>query len=139
MKKRTRLNRIQIGLLIAVFVLLLPIALPLALIIIWIHHRRSFNALRVSAKATLCTKCGNILGSESLRLADAEWKKHVRTLMAKYPFVRFRIARTLHAICSHCGARYTYFEKTKTFAPEDISASGAWRKKNFTKQDAADF
>jgi hypothetical protein len=69
-----------------------------------------------------------------LRLADIEVKKVGLELKAKYPSVRFRLVRTLHAICAVCGAHYTYFAKTRSFAPEDPSATVGWRKKMLGKQ-----
>lgn len=40
----------------------------------------------------------------------------------KLPHVRFRIVRTLHAICMHCGTRYTYRDAERTFVVEQPAA-----------------
>jgi hypothetical protein len=39
-------------------------------------------------------------------------------LKRQSPGVRFRVVRTLHAICATCGKRYTYLEEENTFIPE---------------------
>ena len=71
--------------------------------------------LRRVAESTPCAQCGAILGEAALELGDELWRKHMSTLMARNPGVRFRIVRTLFAVCPKCGARYRFDEKSAVF------------------------
>ena len=42
----------------------------------------------------------------------------MRELMRAHPGVKFRLVRTLHAICPGCGTRYTFREHDRTFGVE---------------------
>ena len=113
---------IKTGLLIVLFVLLLPVTLPIALVVISVAECHKRKQKCRCAEATACEKCGATLGRESLKLADKAWAEHFRKIMADAANrqVRLRIVRTLDAICPACGARYTYFEKRQKFEIESL-------------------
>lgn len=96
---------------ILLFILLLPLILPtaFALHVVYLHRLRS------AASRFACTGCGQILGKESLGLADAEWARRMQEMRIKYPGVKFRVVRHLHAICPKCEKRYRFLEQTRSF------------------------
>ena len=108
------MSSIGTGLLVLAFFIALPVIIPVA---IFLSHRYK-RRLRRLAQSTPCQSCGKILGLEALRLADAEWSAHVAELHEKNPGIRVRLVRLLHAICRHCGTRYTHFEEENEFRVE---------------------
>lgn len=84
------------------FVLLLPVILPVALVWHGVNHYR----IRRAAKRFQCVGCGNILGSESIRLADGFFANQMKELRRKHPGVKFRTVRSFDAQCGKCGKRY---------------------------------
>lgn len=99
--------------------LFLPIIIPVVGVMNWRDQRR----MRALAKIFECKRCGQILGDRSISLADEKWAEILKTVHRADPVaIRYRIVRTLHAICTQCDMRYQYMEKTKTFvslAPDD--------------------
>jgi predicted RNA-binding Zn-ribbon protein involved in translation (DUF1610 family) len=93
----------------------MPLWLPL--VIVWqiVHTHR----LRKLAESFACVTCGRLLGREALKLADQAWAQHMDWLSREYPGSKFRMARTLYAICTACGERYTYQERERIFVLED--------------------
>jgi hypothetical protein len=104
-RKQTR--GITITLLAIAFVVLSPIILPAA----FFWRRRYETNLRRLAQSTKCRNCGNLLGLESLRIADAAVSSEVDEFRRQHPGSRYRCVRTLHAICPRCDTSYTFFEK----------------------------
>jgi transcription elongation factor Elf1 len=102
-------------LLVIAFVICIPLWIPA--LIVWNGVRK--HRLRKAANAFTCVNCGATLGVDALARADREWGNQMRELMRQHPGVRFRILRTLHAICSGCGTRYTFHENERTFVVED--------------------
>src|ERR1700761_7526125 len=95
------------GSLLAAAVVTVP--LSIAGLLVWDQmHRRRMQQL---SKETACQQCGAVLGPESLRLADDEFKKANDELKEKYPLARFRMVRTFHAVCPKCYSRYAYVDK----------------------------
>lgn len=111
MRKRRSPPKIVAVLMIAGFLLLLPVLLPFAALLNFLENRR----LKHTAQQFHCVQCGKILGRESLRRADNTWQKQMREFRVKHPGVRYRIVRKLHAICAFCDAEYTYFNAERTF------------------------
>ena len=93
------------------FILLLPLILPTAFALNEIYLHR----LRSATSRFVCTGCGQILGKQSLRLADVEWAKRMQEMRIKYPGARFRVVRDIHAICSKCGKQYRFLEQIRGF------------------------
>ena len=98
-------------LLVVVIILLSPVLIPVALLL----QALSEQTKRGVARKFVCLKCGAVLGTESLRLADVAWNEYVSRLLREKPGMRLRLCRTLHAICSQCEQEYHYLEKDKTF------------------------
>jgi hypothetical protein len=92
-------------------ILLLPLILPVAFVL----HAIYLHRLRSAASRFACIACGQVLGKESLRLADAEWAKRMQEMRIKYPGVMLRVVRDVHAICSKCGKQYRFLEQTRRF------------------------
>lgn len=104
-------KRIPTGVFVILFALGLPIIVPVACIL---HLLRKHRLRKLVLTAT-CQTCGKTLGLEALRLADVECSALVAELHKQHPLARLCLVRTLHAICPHCGTRYTYFEKDNEF------------------------
>jgi hypothetical protein len=98
-----------------VLVVFLPVIIPVVALLDHIYRKR----LRAAACAFACLSCGGILGLEAIRLADAQWEEHLRDLREKYPSIRFRLVRHVHAICPGCGVRYAFLERERTFVETD--------------------
>jgi hypothetical protein len=100
-------------------VLAMPILIPVAILSQIAYRTR----LRKAAKSFACINCGRTLGIEALKRADDVCSEQMRELTQANPGVRFRIQRTLHAICLTCGTRYTFREKERTFVVEQSRKS----------------
>lgn len=107
-----RMNTVMLTLMVIGFVILLPLWVPLACVAHGVYLRRLHSA----ANRAKCVACGQILGKESVERADAEWAEHIRELRERHPGVKFRLVRSIHAICTLCGTRYRYDEKTRELA-----------------------
>ncbi len=55
---------------------------------------------------------------EALKLADEAVADQARERMRQYPGMRFRVVRTLYAICTACGTRYTFHKDEQTLVIE---------------------
>ena len=99
------------------FVLLLFTIPLVAHVLVSQEKRKRLEA----AEHTRCSACGGILGAEAIRLADAAWDQYVAKLREENPGVRFRLVRTLDAICPHCGARYRYAKDCGAFQAESLA------------------
>jgi DNA-directed RNA polymerase subunit RPC12/RpoP len=117
----TQMKRLRLALAVVGFILLLPLLLPTALVL----HAIYLHQLRSAAARFVCTDCGQILGRESLRLADVEWAKRMKKMRIEHPGVRFRVVRAFHAICSRCGKSYRLLEQTRGFEELAESPSNA--------------
>jgi hypothetical protein len=100
------------------FLALIFILAPIGLIGVAFHNHRK----RKVAKAFPCLRCDQLLGAKSVRLADKAFRKHLKELRHRYPFAKFRIRHSCHAICATCGMRYSYRPKERTFVPETGNA-----------------
>ena len=112
---------LHIPLIVTVFFLGLPVMLPVAMI----QHVRTQRRRQRRAERTPCLRCGAGLGEAALARADAAWAEYVSKLHREYPGARFRLVRSVWAVCAACGQRYDYDEKTDTFvAKGDLIPSG---------------
>jgi hypothetical protein len=93
------------------FILLLPLWIPLVALI----HARYQKRMYTVAEGFRCHVCGVVLGRASIEQADDEWGKYFDGLHRQNPGYRFRIERTVHAICTECGQSYRFCEKTNAF------------------------
>jgi hypothetical protein len=99
-----------------VFVVLLPITLPVIAVLDALDQRR----MRTAANTFACLSCGSILGGEALKLADEAWRQSFIDMHSRSPGFRLlrrspRIVRHLYAICPRCGARFDYVHRQRTF------------------------
>jgi hypothetical protein len=92
----------------------LPALIPAAIVWAAVDNRRK----RKAAAAFHCLTCGRVLGVESVRIADSEFRKHMEELRRSNPFAKFRVVRTCDAICPACGTRYAFREEERTFILE---------------------
>ncbi len=99
---------------VAALIALLPVLLPALAVAGWFSDRQK----RAAAIRFRCTVCGVPLGEAALALADGAYAAYWERLHREHPGVHFRTVRTLDAICPHCGQRYTYVEKERTFTKE---------------------
>ena len=96
---------------VSALLLTAPLWIPVAML--WgARYRRR---LRKAAESFRCSTCGSVLGAAAVRRADEEWEAYVRELMRKNPGVKFRLVRTVHAICVSCGTPYKYVENECSF------------------------
>jgi ribosomal protein L34E len=96
---------------VSALLLMVPLWIPVAML--WgARYRRR---LRKAAESFRCSTCGSILGAAAVRRADEVWEAYVRELMRKNPDVRFRLVRTVHAICLSCGTPFKSVENDRTF------------------------
>ena len=92
-----------------------PVWIPVLKVSSIIDKRRQRKAAMLFA----CVNCGKILGSEALKLADKTEAETVSEFQRQHPDVKFfRRRRTLDAICTACGMRYTFRKDTQTFVIE---------------------
>ena len=107
----TWIKNICVALAFVGVVLLLPLIVPTALVMDSLYRYR----LRSAAGRFACTGCGQILGRESLRLADIEWANRMEEMRIKHPDVKWRVVRDVHAICPNCWKCHRYLEEAKDF------------------------
>jgi hypothetical protein len=89
-----------------------PVALVLAVALSLRSERRRLVAV---TRVSCCPACSAFLNERALETADALWARHMTALHEQHPGTRFRIVRTLVAVCSDCGARLGFAPKTRTF------------------------
>jgi hypothetical protein len=87
------------------------VAIPIALLS-WLWDRRRMQAV---AGRTHCDRCGGSLGIASLRRADTERAKRLAALQDARPTMRFRMIRSLWAICAAFGTEYDYDFHSRIF------------------------
>jgi DNA-directed RNA polymerase subunit RPC12/RpoP len=118
------------GWLLLLFVVAFLITIPVWLPCVFVWRAMHKLRLRKAANRFVCVNCGKTLGVEALRLADREWGEYVQKLMHDNPGVKFRLVRTLDAICPACGTRYSFRERERTFVLEERANRVAAREEN---------
>lgn len=112
------IKNIRECILVLVFILLLPILVPYFLLKNQVEKRRR----RQLASRFVCEQCGEVIGVEAIRLADERWSKIVEKIRSEIDSeIRLRLARTVDAICPHCGCQYCYREEGQTFIVQEVS------------------
>ena len=114
--KKQRWLGLTLVLMGAALLVFLPIILPVVGVLEALDQRR----MRSAARNFACLSCGSCLGSEAIRLADEAWRQYFSDKRASNPRVylrtaKLRIVRHLRAICPHCGARYEFIHRGRTF------------------------
>jgi hypothetical protein len=99
---------------VAAAIVFLPALIPVAIVMVAVDNRRK----RKAAAAFHCLRCARVLGVESLRIADSEFRKQMDELRRSNPFTKFSIVRTCDAICPACGTRYAFRNEDRTFVLE---------------------
>jgi hypothetical protein len=94
-----------------VFILFSPILIPIA----FLSYARDQKRVYLAVEEFRCIGCSAILGRVSIQRADDEWGKYMDELHRQNPGYRFRIERTVHAICTECEKQYRFCEKTNSF------------------------
>jgi predicted RNA-binding Zn-ribbon protein involved in translation (DUF1610 family) len=112
------IKKITGGFIFAIFILLLPIILPVSLL----QSQREKRRMRNLASRFVCLECGEVLGVEAIRLADERWDEIVKAIISRNePGTRLRLVRTVDAICPHCGCLYLYRKAERTFVVREVS------------------
>ena len=119
---------------LALSLLLLPVAMallmaayigiPLGFVVLAVDAHR----VRKAARTFACVRCGKTLGWAAVRRGNRTHLAERRARERARPWGFFRSRpRTLHAICTVCGTRYTFFADERTFRIESNgeSATGA--------------
>jgi predicted RNA-binding Zn-ribbon protein involved in translation (DUF1610 family) len=103
--KSTAWQHIEIGILIIAMLVFSPVIIPISLTIYYFELRQK----RQAANRFPCTNCGQILGAISIELANTEQHEFMQRLILENPGMKIRPAdRTVYAICSNCGTKFTY-------------------------------
>jgi predicted RNA-binding Zn-ribbon protein involved in translation (DUF1610 family) len=110
--KSSTWQNVEIGIYIITMLVLFPVIIPIALTIDYFEsHQKQQAAARFP-----CTNCGKLLGATSIKLADTEQYEFMQRLMRENSGRRIRPAtRTVYAICSNCGTKFTYLNKARLF------------------------
>lgn len=116
--QRKLVRRFKTVLILIVCMIALPVIVPYALLANALDDRRR----KRDADNFTCIRCGNILGQASIAKANEYWREHVHELHNRYPGARLRLVRDVYAICTVCGAGYSYSAADKTYVLRRLSA-----------------
>jgi hypothetical protein len=105
------MRRLPLPLLVLMILMTFPVTIPIG-IVSWMWDRRRMRAV---AERTHCERCGTTLGVTALQSAEAEWTKRVAALLDARPTMRFRMIRSLWAVCAVCGAEFSYDFHSRIF------------------------
>jgi hypothetical protein len=92
-------------------ILFFPVLIPIALLL----HARDRKRMYLAAEGFRCIECGAVSGKASIERADDEWKRSMDELRRQNPGYRFRLERTVRAICTTCDKQYRFCETTNRF------------------------
>ena len=115
LRRWARRSGLLSGLLILGIVVVLVVGLPVIVPLAAVLHARDQRRRRAAANAFACVRCGEVLGSAALALADARWAEHMAQMQREHPGYQFRIVRDLDAVCTRCETPYRYDAKSRTF------------------------
>jgi hypothetical protein len=99
------------------FILLSPVFVPIA----FLFHARDQKRMYLAAEGFRCIECGAVLGRASIERADDEWERYMDELHRQNPGYRFRVVRTVQAICTKCEKQYRFCETTNRFIESQMS------------------
>ena len=102
----------------------LPVTLPIASMVDWLHDRR----LRACACGMQCARCGDVLGAGSLPASDASHRSALVEMGRQYPGRLVHVVRRARAQCTRCGAAYRWDQRRRTLtriddAPASLAAT----------------
>jgi hypothetical protein len=100
---------------IVALAVLIVLALPVIIPLVFICQYREKRRLRAAAERAECPSCGATLGVEALHRADDYWRSYVAGLRRDQPGVKFRLVRVVQAICGDCGAMLSFQNEKRTF------------------------
>jgi hypothetical protein len=115
MSLKQGLRDVAFGLLMVFLVMAIFVALPILIPVVGFLHRRDRRRMLTAACSSNCARCGAILGGASLDRADKAWAEHLAALQRDRPGIRFRLVRSVWAVCTACGARYSFDADIRTF------------------------
>lgn len=115
-----KLRGVAFGLSIIAGAVLLVVLLPVIIPFLAFTQWRDGKRLRALARDFTCLQCGKVMGEQAVALGDAFWRDHMATLQATSPTIRFRVVRTVHAVCPHCGAKYQFMDDNRTLVPSSF-------------------
>lgn len=107
LRKQLSKSKVGFALFAVLFLVLLPLLLPVAAVQAGISNRRRLKLVR----EFVCVACGARLGEESVRLGHERWHATVVALHPKSPGIKFRLVCDIDAVCPSCGHEYTYRDK----------------------------
>jgi predicted RNA-binding Zn-ribbon protein involved in translation (DUF1610 family) len=107
-----------------ILVVLLPVIIPFLAFTQWRDGKR----LLALARTFVCLSCGKVMGEEAVALGDAFWRGHMTEVHKNSPTIRFRVVRTVHAVCPHCGAKYQLTDGRRMLAPSSFDDTGKERR-----------
>jgi hypothetical protein len=116
-RKQLGKSKIVLVLFAAMFLALLPLLLPIAIV----QNRMRDRRILREVSQFVCVSCGTRLGVEALRLADERWRTIVADLHAKSPGMRFRLVRDVDAVCPCCGREYQYLDADRSLVPRAMA------------------
>ena len=102
---------LYITLCVVALIVSFPVAFPVAMI----QHTRAERRKKQRVLQAPCAHCGAALGTAAIERADAEWSTHLDKLFRENPGIRFRLVRTVNAVCTACGQSHRYDEKADVF------------------------
>jgi hypothetical protein len=105
---------------VVVFILLSPVLVPIAFLSYAIDQKRMYLA----AEGFRCIGCGVVLGRVAIQRADDEWGRYMDELHRQNPGYRFRVERTVQAICTECEKQYRFCGKTNNFIESQMPNHG---------------
>src|SRR5690349_7346031 len=86
---------------------------------------RAETKKRELAAKLACASCKVLLGEEAVVLGQEQWLKHMEMLrmLNPNPMRKLRVPRTVHAQCTHCGARYRFDDIRNEYVKVDVMLS----------------
>lgn len=97
---------------------------PMLLAIVAVQQALSRLRLRRTVGATVCGRCGAVLGGPALDRAEAAWRAEMARWQPAHPGYRLRVVRRLWALCGACGAGHDFDVATRRFVPLEAGGSG---------------
>jgi hypothetical protein len=84
------------------------VAVPFLVPVLAIKENLRRRRMSDVAGQTSCVTCGHLLGAAAMKLADEVTRSKSAEMCKKHPSARFLIFRTVFAICTNCGAEFTW-------------------------------
>jgi hypothetical protein len=113
------MRQAAVVLMVVAVVIASPVLTPIAMAL----HRRDTRRMQAAVTKSRCDDCGAILGIASWQRAGSLWAAHVAAQGRDNPTIRFRLVRSLYAVCGTCEAQYGFDATLRTFPrlPEPLT------------------